>query len=110
MGGYALTEMNEYEMNDALALYFRQLTGKELVPVKVLFTIDSIEKPGHGPLRGIALYEGASHNFIRLHGEQATQVWARTDISKSQAVIRESHYMTVVRSKTLRIGTVYEPF
>ncbi|QVW28573.1 hypothetical protein pEaSNUABM8_00076 [Erwinia phage pEa_SNUABM_8] len=109
MGGYALTEMNEYEMNESLERFFREITGKEDVPVKVLLTKKNGD-PYDTQLRGIALYEGTTYNFIRLTPQQACRVMVKSDLCKSQAVIRESYNMTVVRSKTLRAGMVYEPF
>lgn len=109
MGGYALTEMNEYEMNESLERYFREITGKEEVPVMVLLTRENGD-PRNTALRGIALYDGVKHNFIRLTPQQASKAMVKADLTKGQSVIRESHYMTVVRSKTLRSGTVYEPF
>lgn len=109
MGGYALTEMNEYEMNESLERYFREITGKEEVPVKVLLTRLNSD-PYDTQLRGIALYEGMTYNFLRLTPQQASKVMVKSDLCRNTAVIRESYNMTVVRSKTLIAGVVYEPF
>lgn len=109
MGGYALTEMNEYEMNDSLERYFREITGKEDVPVKILLCRSTID-PRSGTLRGIALYEGMTYNFMRLNPKQAREAMVKADLSKNTATIRESYNMTIVRSNTLQPGMVYEPF
>lgn len=111
MGGYALMEMNEYEMNESLERYFREITGKEEVPVKVLMCRLSGE-PYNSQLYGIALYEGMTYNFLRLTPQQASKVMVKSDLFRRTKVctVRQSHNMTIVRSETLIAGTVYEPF
>lgn len=106
MGGYVVTEFVEYAVNDEMKAVLKEMVSTQLEPE--VFMVDVDYKLRSGPLRAIIFYGGFQNLFYRPTVEQAEKLWGLTDMPLKDARVRESHDMTIVKSRLLHSGLVYE--